>query len=717
MDAELVDLASSRPEILMRFMDSQGVESFSDLRGIWGSSMEFVSEIESFAGQALPADEAMGLATFWALASKRAHDGHRRLVDALVSERSSSYRSSVRLQEAPQEPPTSSSRVRRLIADGTSGPSPTVVLTATSDAHAKEQAQKQTKLDVMFELALNYVVKLEDLGVTWQSLEDPMTLQTTKDTVVAGASRLGVGRLGALVSAFRRWKSFASDNGFDIRDPAPVQVAAFLQSVAQGGPTAAASQFQALLWWRRTLGAQFPMDHWLVAPWRLHAGDHQGRQAVELPPWEFLNLVRWAGKLHGTHPLVVAFILMICVSCIRWEHIQRSHFVRKHEGWIEFYCRQGKSRRQGARPGYSWSMPEVNWYGFSLCAVLTDYFRNEALSEDFLVPALDLQAEDLWEVTPSTPLILNKAMSRSRFLELFRGSLMQVNVDPQSASRAQYNRLRRFLPTGGNVVQLEPLDQQAIGNWTEIPIGGGRSEGERKPQAVVHMGLHYAGEKLFRSYVVKAHVLRVLFTLFRRRQADFATDARNLLVRGAWEWPELAALYNLHKEEFATVQAPSSPAAGALPIHSPDKVEIDETGDHDLVLLDVVPPPSIPPEQSELQEAAASGQSDGESVSISSPSASDASAEGGDLANIVTDEQDVANTKWIFQGAKVHIIRELDDDGHGVPWCIDHRFAQQPRAEGVGFETLSHDKTCQRCISRMPRGLVAALADFAGWQY
>lgn len=164
MDAELVDLASSRPEILMRFLDSQGVESFSDLRGIWGSSLEFVSEIESFAGQALPADEAMGLATFWALASKRAHDGHRRLVDALVSERSSSYRSSVRLQEAPQEPPTSSSRVRRLIADGTSGPSPMVVLTATTDAHAKEQAQKQTKLDVMFELALNYVVKLEDLG-------------------------------------------------------------------------------------------------------------------------------------------------------------------------------------------------------------------------------------------------------------------------------------------------------------------------------------------------------------------------------------------------------------------------------------------------------------------------------------------------------------------------------------------------------------------------
>ena len=260
------------------------------------------------------------------------------------------------------------------------------------------------------------------------------------------------------------------------------------------------------------------------------------------------------------------------------------------------------------------------------------------------------------------------------------------------------------------------MDQQAIGNWTEIPDGGGREGGSRKLQAVVHMGLHYAGEKLFRSYVVKAHVLRVMLTLFRRRQGDFATDENNMLVRGAWEWPELAAFFDGHKEEFQTVQASTSDPA-ALPIHSSDQVEVDADGDHDVRFLDELPPDEPPRDPDPVEPPTDAHQPEDDSVSISSLSASDASADGADLVNIVTDEQDVINTRWILQGSRMHIIRENDDDGHGIPWCRDRRFAQPPKSEGMGFSTLSHDKTCQRCISRMPRGLVAALADFAGWQY
>ena len=716
MDAELVDLGSTRPAVLMAYLEHVGVESFSDLRGIWSSSMDLVGEVEAFVGSTLLADDAMKIATFWALASQRAHAGHQKLVDSLVAERSSSYRRPVHLTENQQQAPVQQSRIRRLIASGTPGPPPTTVQLAARDAHSREEAQKQTKLNTIFEIAIEDVVNLEDLGVSWTSLEDPMTLQATKDTMLAGATRLGVGRLGALVAAFRRWKRYAEEQGIDVKQPAPIHVGAFLQKVAQGGPTAAASQFQAMLWWQRALGAGFPMQHWLVAPWRLHASNHQGKQACELPPWEMMNLLRWAAKLHGTNQLLVSFMVMAAVSCVRWEHIQRSHYVRSHSGWIECYCRQGKTRRQGARPGYSWAIPEISWQGYSLCAVLSDFFKNMAISEDFIGPAVELQPEDLWEICSSTPLVLDKPMSRSRFLELFRGALMQINVEPVSASKAQYNRLRRFLPTGGNVFQLQPLDQQAIGNWTEIPDGGGREGGSRKLQAVVHMGLHYAGEKLYRSYVVKAHVLRVMLTLFRRRQGDFATDENNMLVRGAWEWPELAAFFDVHKEEFHTVQASVLDQA-ALPIHSSDQIEVDADGDHDVRFLDELPPDEPLPGPDPVEPSTDAIQPEEDSVSISSLSASDASADGADLVNIVTDEQDVINTRWILQGSRMHIIRENDDDGHGIPWCRDRRFAQPPKSEGMGFSTLSHDKTCQRCISRMPRGLVAALADFAGWQY
>ena len=473
MDAELVELADTRPELLMRFLISVRVESLADVRGLWGSSSDFLQELEDFSGEKMSADLTMQMATFWTTANAKALSYHKRLVRALVQDRQSSYRAPPTMHAEPPVLASSiPSRVKRLVATGLPGPPATTVALAAVDPYTQKEAKKKTKLDTLFQIALEDVLSLEQLGVTWEALEDAVILQGTKDVVLANASRLGLGRLSALIAAYRRWKRYAIEAGVEVNKPLPIQVALFLKKVRQGGPTAASSQYQAMLWWQKSMGAELPMEHWLVTPWRLHNAGHQGAQATELPPWEFLNLLRWTSTLQGTHQLLASFMIMVAVACVRYEHVQRSHFIRKHDGWLEFFCRQGKSRKQGTRPGYAWSVPDIQWKGYSLCAVLADYFRNEALSDLFLIPALELQSEDLWEVTRSTPLILNKPMSRGRFLELFRGSLMQINVDPQSAARAQYNRLRRFLPTAGNVVQLQPMEMQAVGNWTDIPAGG-----------------------------------------------------------------------------------------------------------------------------------------------------------------------------------------------------------------------------------------------------
>lgn len=716
MDPELLDLVKQKPGVLLQFLSATGVETFADLRGVWTSSTEFVTEVESFIQEKLEPDVAMQLATFWTLSSRRATEFQKRLTKNLVMERESAYRSpGLTLREAQSSSSAALPRVKRLIAEGSAGPPVTTVKLAASDAEVKETVAIQTKIDAIFQLALEEVVNLQDLGVTWTELEDPLVLQSTKDTMMANASRLSLGRLSALLAAFRRWRRYAAEHGLSVRSPTPMQLASFLRQVGQGGPTAASSQFLAMLWWQKALGADFPMDHWLVAPWRLHAANHQGSQATELAPWEFLNLLRWAAVLQGTHQLLVSFLLMIAVSCVRFEHIQRSKYIQRHDGWLEFFCRKGKARKQGSRPGFGWCLPDVRWQGFSLCAILADYFKNEALSEHFLIPSLDLQPEDLWEITSTTPLVLNKAMSRGRFLEILRGSLIQINVDPTSASRAQYNRLRRFLPTGGNMVQLEPFDQQALGNWTEIPSGAGASG--QKARAQMHMGMHYAGDKLSRSYVVKSHVLKVFMQLFKRRQADFALDAQGLLVRGAWEWPEASAAFEAQKHDFAVVQAPEPGSPPPL-----DDGLLEE--ESEVQILSIVPAADEEKAGDADPEAVSEhlpveAQSDGESVTtrVSSISASDVSAEGLDLDQVVTDESDIHDTKWFQQGSKLHIVREVDDDGHSIPWCRDHRFAQLPKSEGTGFSTLVHDRTCQRCLARMPRSLMAALSDFAGWKY
>lgn len=87
------------------------------------------------------------------------------------------------------------------------------------------------------------------------------------------------------------------------------------------------------------------------------------------------------------------------------------------------------------------------------------------------MPALKLNAEDLWEVTETTAFITNKAMSRARFLEVMRSALVQVGVDFTQAQSGTYNKLRRFLPTMANVMELPDLDLQSVATGQNCHLG------------------------------------------------------------------------------------------------------------------------------------------------------------------------------------------------------------------------------------------------------
>ena len=69
-----------------------------------------------------------------------------------------------------------------------------------------------------------------------------------------------------------------------------------------------------------------------------------------------------------------------------------------------------------------------------------------------------------------------------------------MGTPAEDASSAGYNRLRRFLPTLGNCLRLPRTEMQALGNWVEIPSGGG-PQATKKERAVLDMGFHYAGQK------------------------------------------------------------------------------------------------------------------------------------------------------------------------------------------------------------------------------
>ena len=141
-----------------------------------------------------------------------------------------------------------------------------------------------------------------------------------------------------------------------------------------------------------------------------------------------------------------------------------------------------------------------------------------------------------------TPFAVNRAMSRARFLELLRGSLLEMKVETTAAQTAGYNRLRRFLPTLGNVVGLDWDSMQALGSWIEIPVGGG-PQPNKGFRASNPMSLHYSGQKMIRSAQVKNALVKRFFQLFRLKRSELALSENNLLRTDAWGWEEFAALH------------------------------------------------------------------------------------------------------------------------------------------------------------------------------
>lgn len=76
----------------------------------------------------------------------------------------------------------------------------------------------------------------------------------------------------------------------------------------------------ALKWFAQQGAARFDMTHHLVAQYRFHAASHTSRQAPELEPWELVNLLLVTERASGTHRAMLCLVLMMALSCIRWEH-------------------------------------------------------------------------------------------------------------------------------------------------------------------------------------------------------------------------------------------------------------------------------------------------------------------------------------------------------------------------------------------------------------
>ena len=719
MEADLLELVAERSDELVQLFCHQGVQTCQDVVGIWSHGGELVTELERIQGP-LDAEEAFQVSALWTLAARRAHDHHRRVARAVIGNRVSVVETTS-MVVAPQGTGPKG-HVRQLLETGFPGRPPMLMAAATADPHTKAEAKRATKTQALFDLLLSEFLNLAELGVSWEELSDPVRLQQFKDQIMQSTGRLYTeARIGALLAALRRWQRYASEKAFPVAQPTPLQLGEFFRAVAQGGPTAASSMFQALKWFRVTFGLNFNTDHWLTQPFRLLPPDHRVQQRTELQPWELVNLLLMMKKASGTHLLILTFFVWAAISCVRFEHFQRSHYMESHPQCLVFECSQGKARRRGARPPYSWAMPELEFQGLSIHRIVRDFVTMELNPQlNFLWPALQLSSDDLWEVTEGTAWLVNRKMSRGRFLELLRGALITMQVDHAQARGAGYNRLRRFLPTMGMVCGLQPPNQQAIGNWQEVPSAGG-PEPVRKSKAVWSMGLHYAGQKVLHSAAVKRALIQRFLHLLRRKLPELALNADGLVARDAWTWPELAQMNESFGPLEAALMTPEvQPPPEAPPVTAPEAPPPADTLPEEAsgsALPVAGPKEEIPAEEADNVTppvGAADQEARSASSSTTSSSASDCSAMGSDLEGVLAEEAAITEAKWFVQSRRVHIVSGVLDERQ-LPYCRDSPFAQDPKSQGEGFGLVVRSQFCQRCLARMPRGLYASLADQCGW--
>ena len=323
MEPLLMELLTERNDAFLTFLTDIGVQTCRDLRNLWPTGAAMVEEFEAKHGKH-SADEAFGMAMVFTLAGHRAHDALLQSIDMVVEERSSSQlqKPSLRLEVAPSTSITPT--VRRVLDTGFRGPAPVLQACAAADPAVKEHATKQVKLNALFQLLLEDFIDVTELGLSWSALQDPMKLQKFKDTLMEAPSRLSFQRIGALTSSMRRWKRWAVQRGYSVQAPTPLQLSEFLREVASGGPTAASSMWHACHWFSEKMGCRLPTDHFLTRPFKMHAVTHTGSQALELSPGELVNL---ASRSRGTKSVLLAFMIQLAVSCVRFEHIQRSTLV------------------------------------------------------------------------------------------------------------------------------------------------------------------------------------------------------------------------------------------------------------------------------------------------------------------------------------------------------------------------------------------------------
>ena len=207
MVPELKEVLLDLPAPVLNALGAEGVETASDLVGLYPHVDAFLDHISSTMRARVDADAALEMAGVWTRVARMAR-GHETCL-------------------TPAEPAARPARMKHLVAGGSGQSQPATIVEGQDAKIVKDEAVKQNKLDLLFHILLEYVVDLAELGLASKS----RTFETRwpdKGSVTLCCTAPAVCRRSELllVSSFRQWARHCQREGWNLQrqgSPWPIQ--------------------------------------------------------------------------------------------------------------------------------------------------------------------------------------------------------------------------------------------------------------------------------------------------------------------------------------------------------------------------------------------------------------------------------------------------------------------------------------------------------------
>ena len=144
------------------------------------------------------------------------------------------------------------------------------------------------------------------------------------------------------------------------------------------------------------MGLQFPFESTLVSDFRFAEMGHKTLAAKPMDLGILETLITMAVEGEGMYKTMAGFVLLAAGACLRFRHLQRSVLTSTDAGFITAYCKIGKTRRQGLRPGFSWSAPRCWTAGgdvmLEVLRAQKEMAKNPGYPENpYMIPDVDLR--------------------------------------------------------------------------------------------------------------------------------------------------------------------------------------------------------------------------------------------------------------------------------------------------------------------------------------